>query len=147
MYFERLGAWRWRKGADSAEQTFCVHLSLMLLDGKSSRIGNHTGVHGLSILNDGSPLKHFLASSLFNMQSSSILLPFGMSCFKEIMLYQIVKIRKRAGQVTQAVSGFVLGSTTISEFMHLYHLASMSCVRYLLMSSWMWWTLLWSWPG
>ena len=99
----------------------------MLLDEKSSQIGNHTGVHGLSIVDDGSPLKHFLADSLFNVQSSSILLLFGVRCFEEIMLYQIAKIRKRVGQVTQAVSGFVLGSTTISEFMHLYHASHALC--------------------
>lgn len=41
--------------------------------------------------------------------------------FQEIKLYQIAKVSKRVGQVTQAALGFVLFSTTISLFMHLYH--------------------------
>ena len=41
--------------------------------------------------------------------------------FQEIKLYQIAKVSERVGQVTQAVLGFVLFSTTISLFMHFCH--------------------------
>ena len=73
-----------------------------------------------------SPLVH--QDNLLKMINLSaireFLLPLGRRCFNEIVLYQIANISKRLGQVTQAVSGFVLGSTTISELRQPYHLAS-----------------------
>lgn len=75
-------------------------------------------VHASGIVDGGCSSKDSLADFLLHMRTCCILLSLGMRGLEVASLDGEAKVSKRTGEVTNALPGFVLSSTAISELVH-----------------------------
>lgn len=75
-------------------------------------------VYVSGIVDGGCFFKDSLVDFLFYMRICCILFFFGMRGFEVVFLDGEVKVSKRIGEVINVVSGFVLSSIVISEFVY-----------------------------